>query len=318
MPTAGPARTRPNSEGDRLEAVASRLLRSSEHLSYDPAIDVDWDAALDRLLPAMPLERVSLYGTPMWDAMTEEQRVQLSWHEFASLASVGLWFEICLMQALLRHCYDRSPQAADTQYALTEIGDETRHSVMFARAAAALAPGARYRPSPLVHALGRLWKTLAAGPSMFAGVLVAEETLDRLQREMLATDGILPLAQQVARIHVTEEARHVSFARAALQRQVPRMSKRVLGWHRLVTALTAGFVVSSFIDPAVYTAIGLDQDEAVRQAKAAQAARETRVWMGEKVIAFLRDVDMISRRTAPLWRRAGLTAKPEGTTPLGA
>ena len=70
------------------------------------------------------------------------------------------------MQALLRHCYDQDPHTPHAQYALTEIGDETRHSVMFARAASALASGARYRPSPLVHALGRVWKTTAAGPSI--------------------------------------------------------------------------------------------------------------------------------------------------------
>lgn len=290
----------------RKQAVATRLLRSSERLSYDPTTDVDWETPLDRSLPAMPLERVSLHGTPLWEQMTPDQRVQLSWHEFASISSVGLWFEVCLMQALLRHCYDQDPHAPHTQYALTEVGDETRHSVMFARAATALAPGARYRPSPLIHALGRLWKTTAAGPSMFASVLVAEEVLDRLQREMLTTPGLLPLAEQVARIHVTEEARHVSFARAALQRQVPRLSPRALGWHRLVTALTAWAVVSSLIDPAVYAAVGLDPDEAARQARAGRAARETRLWSAEKVLAFLRDTDMISRRTTPLWRRAGL------------
>ncbi len=288
------------------QAVAGRLLRSSARLSYDPATDVDWSAPLDPALPAMPLERVSLYGTGLWEGMTEHQRVQLSWHEFASIASVGLWFELCLMQALLRHSYDQDPHAPHAQYALTEVGDETRHSVMFARAAEALAPGARYRPSPRVHLLGRLWKTFAAGPAMFASVLVAEETLDRLQRETLAADGMLPLAAQVCRIHVTEEARHVSYARAAVARQVPRLGPVALGWHRLATALTAGFVVRSFLDPRVYEAVGLDRDEAVRAARSNPHRVETTRWMAEKVVGFLAEQGMVSRATAPLWRRLDL------------
>ena len=288
------------------EAVAARLLRSSERLSIDATLELDWLAPLDPALPALPLHRVSLYGTPLWQTMSPEQRVLLSWHELASIASVGLWFELCLMQALLRHAYDQDPSAAHTQYALTEIGDETRHSIMFARAAEALAPGARYRPPPVVHALGRLWKTVAAGPSMFASVLVAEETLDRLQREMLTTDGLLPLAEQVARIHVTEEARHVSYARAAVARQVPRLGPAALGLHQLATAVTSAFVVRSLIDPRVYDAVGLDRAEAQRQARTNPYRLETLRWMSEKVLAFLADSGMLSRATRPLWRRLGL------------
>lgn len=291
--------------------IARRLLRSSERLSFDPTTELDWDAPLDPSLPAIPLHRVSLYGTELWESMTHEQRVLLSWHEFASISAVGLWFELCLMQALLRYSYDQDPHQADAQYALTEVGDETRHSVMFARVASALAPGTRYGPSPAVHRLGRAWKTVAAGPAMFASVLVAEETLDRLQREMLPMDGLLPLAQGVARIHVTEEARHVSFARAAVQRQVPRTGRLTLAWHRLATAVTAGFVVHSFIDPRVYDAVGLDRAEAVRQAKANPHHAETRLWMAEKVLGFLSDNGMITRATAPLWRRLGLL-RPAG------
>lgn len=288
------------------DTVATRLLRSSERLSYDPLEAVDWDTPLDPSLPAMPLERTTLFGTDLWARMSDEQRVRLTWHEMASTTSVGLWFELCLMQALLRHAYDRDPHRPHAQYALTEIGDETRHSVMFARAAELLAPGARYRPHPRVHQLGRLWKTVACGPSMFASVLVAEETLDRLQRELLTTPGMLPLATQVCRVHVTEEARHVSYAREAVARQVPRLSRRQLARHRTQTAVTAAFVVSSFIDPAVYPAVGLDRREARAAAAANPHHRETRLWMAEKVMAFLTEQGMVGGPSTAVLRRAGL------------
>ena len=288
------------------EQVATRLLRSSARLSYDPTTDLDWDQPLDPTLYAIPPERVSLYGTPLWEAMAPQQRVQLSWHEFASTAAVGLWFEVILMQSLLRYAYDRDPQSAHVQYCLTEIGDETRHSVMFARAAEKLAPGSRYRAPRLTHELGRLYKAVSAGPALFASVLVAEETLDRLQREVLDTPGLLPFAQDVCRIHVTEEARHVAYARTAVARQVPRLSRTALEWHRVQCVVTSLFVVASFRDPAVYPAVGLDREEAVRQARANPYALETRAWMAERVTGFLRDAGMIAGPTSALWRRAGL------------
>lgn len=290
------------------EQVASRLLRQSASRSYDPVTDVDWDLPLDPALPAMPLHRVSLYGTALWDQMPHEQRVQLSWHEFASLASVGLWFELILMQGLLRYAYDRDPHSQHLHYALTEIGDETRHSIMFARASEKLAPGARYRPPKTVHELGRLFKTLGGGPSLFASVLVAEETLDRAQRELMDTEGLLPLARQVARIHVTEEARHVAYARSAVARQVPQLNRAQLGWHRAVTALTSKFVVDAFIDPAVYTNVGLDREVAVAQARANPHTFESRQWMGERVTTYLRGEGLISGPSTLIWKRAKLVA----------
>src|SRR5215467_8794445 len=117
---------------DRVK-TAQRLLGSSAKNSYDPFLDIDWDAPLPDDLAYLPLERVSLYGTSLWEQLTPEQRIELSKHEICSIASTGLWFEIILMQMLVREAYHRSARDAGTQYALTEVGDETRHVIMFAK-----------------------------------------------------------------------------------------------------------------------------------------------------------------------------------------
>jgi hypothetical protein len=290
------------------EKVADRLLRSSALLSYDPLTEIDWEVPLDPTLFAIPEHRISLYGTPLYRELPEEQRIQLSWHEFASVSSVGLWFELILMQGLLRYAYDQDPHSSHVQYALTEVGDETRHSIMFARAADRLAPGARYRPTRLIHQLGRLYKTVAAGPSLFASVLVAEETLDCLQRELMQTPLMLPLSHDVARIHVTEEARHVAYARTAVERQVPKLNRRQLELHRALTVGTSICVVESFIDPAVYAAVGLDPRQASAEAKANPHTRDSRIWMAERVTGFLKEAGIISGPTRRVWKRAGLIA----------
>ena len=112
--------------GDR-ERTATRLLGSSVQNSYEPGVDIDWDAPLvDGLYGIVP-ERVSLYGTELWDELSEEQRITLSVHEFCSVARIGLWFEMILMQMLLRYAYDRDPRTAHIQYALVEIADEFPH-----------------------------------------------------------------------------------------------------------------------------------------------------------------------------------------------
>ena len=210
---------------DEVQTVktAKRLLGSSSKNSYDPQLDIDWDAALPEGLAWMPLERVSLYGTPLWDELSEEQRIELSKHELASIASIGLWTEIILMQMLSRDAYHRDPQDPRTHYELTEIGDETRHVIMFAKALSRMGVPT-YRPPRLVHHLARLYKATARGPMLFGPVLVTEEITDRLQRSSMNDEAIHPLVRMVNRIHVVEESRHVRFAREELSRTVVRLS----------------------------------------------------------------------------------------------
>jgi hypothetical protein len=289
-----------NAATDR-DKTATRLLRSSSKNSYDPELDIDWDAPVDSDTPFMPFERVSLYGTQLWEQLTPQQRVELSRHEMASVASTGLWFEIILIQMLARYAYHLDPQAPHTQYALTEIGDETRHVIMFAKAIQR-AGLPTYRPAKYIHHIARLYKATARGPAVFAPVLVAEEVTDRLQRETMHDVQINPLVRMVNRIHVVEEARHVRFAREELARMMPELNavQRVIT--NLSAAVVSAFVVHSLINPEVYTAVGLDKKQAVRAARHNRHNHETRRWMGQKIMAFLDEQGMVTRTTRPIYK----------------
>jgi hypothetical protein len=110
----------------------------------------------------------------------------------------------------------------------------------------------------------------------------------------------------VSRIHVLEEARHMTFARDQIERTVPALSRAQLSWHRTITAQTAMFVTRSLVNPRVYAAVGLDPKEARREALANPHYRETLLWMGERVMAFLDEQGLVTRAQRPTWRRAML------------
>ncbi len=94
--------------GDRQD-TAERLLASAARKSYDPLVEVDWAAPIPDDLYGMTPEWCSLYGTELWDRMTDEQRITLTKHEAASVAGTGIWFEMILMQMLLRDIYSHDP-----------------------------------------------------------------------------------------------------------------------------------------------------------------------------------------------------------------
>ena len=163
------------------------------------------------------------------------------------------------MQMLLRYSYDLDIRNPHAQYALTEIGDETRHSIMFGNCARKLGVP-KYGPPNLVHNLGRIYKATAGGPAMFAPVLVAEEVTDRLQREVMADDQVQPLVRGISQIHVVEEARHVRYAREEMLRLMPKLSAARLARQRMLVAIVSYLIVDSLVDKRVYEAVGIPAD----------------------------------------------------------
>ncbi|KJK44663.1 membrane protein [Lentzea aerocolonigenes] len=287
------------------EKTAERLLKSSAEKFYDPEVDIDWSAPLVDGLFYIPEHRISLYGTPLYDSLTVEQRIELSKHELASIASVGLWFELLLMQMLVKVVYNTDPTTRHAQYALTEVADECRHSTMFARLVERIGCPP-YGPVRSTHRLGKLLPTIGYGPAMYGSILVAEEILDRLQREAMNDDTVQPIVRMVNRIHVLEEARHVRFAREELLRGMDELRGFELPYQKWLVGYVSMMITRTIINPAVYAAVGLDVREARRQALGNPRFQETIRWSGERIMSFLDEAGLVGKPGMHSWRRSFL------------
>lgn len=289
------------------EQVAERLLDSSARHSFDPDTELDWEAPLEEGKWFWPPELVSLYDTPLWRRMSLEQQQDLARHEAASLASLGIWFEIILMQLLVRHIYDKPVTSAHVRYALTEIADECRHSKMFARMIHKGGTPA-YPVSRVHHNLARVLKTVSTTPGSFACTLLGEEILDWMQRLTFPDERVQPIVRGVTRIHVVEEARHVRYAREELRRQMITAPR----WERELTRVSSGEAARvfslAFVNPDVYSQVGLDRREALAQVKASGHRREVMQSGARRLTDFLDDIGVLRGVGRRLWRRSGLLA----------
>jgi hypothetical protein len=292
-------------QGADRERTADRLLKSSAEKFYDPDVDVDWSAPPVEGMYYQPEHRISLYGTPLWDTLSHDQRVELSRHEAASVASNGVWFEVILMQMLLKEVYRGDPTTKHIQYALTEIADECRHSTMFGKAIAHFGLPA-YGPRKRLRQLGKLLPVIGYGPALYGSVLVVEEILDRLQREAMADESVQPMIRMINRIHVLEEARHVTFARQEVAAGMGSLGKAELRYQQWLVAHVGCQVTHTLINPRVYAAIGLDPESTWQIAMHNPVYRETICWAGERIMAFLSDAGLVGGPGMPWWRRSFL------------
>ncbi|AYA23618.1 MULTISPECIES: AurF N-oxygenase family protein [Rhodococcus] len=288
---------------DHRQETAQRLLDSSARLSYDPELEIDWDAPLVDGKYGMTPEWCSLYGTDLWERMSEDQRITLTEHEAASIAGTGIWFEMILMQMLVRDLYRHDPATPYVQFGLTEIADECRHSIMFARSAQRYGIPS-YRPKRWIRETGRLFKAVARGALAYGGTLFAEEILDMMQRDFMRDERVQPITRTVSHVHVVEESRHIRYAREETRRRSARLGRLERAWIRIHLGVSAYFVVTSLVNDQVYAAAGLDVAEAKK------AARENRHYHDKlrqgtrRTVEFLDEVGLIGGPSTLLLRRA--------------
>ncbi|EWC61828.1 hypothetical protein UO65_2887 [Actinokineospora spheciospongiae] len=287
------------------QAVARTLLDSARTSSYDPVEEVDWETPLDTAYHGASPEWSTLYGTSYWDEMTPEQQRELTRHEAASVASTGIWFEMILQQMVLRDFYAKDPTDPAFQWALTEIADECRHSIMFARGAAKLGAPA-YRPRRVVVELGRGFKTLAFGEAAYAAILVAEEVLDVMQRDWMRDERVVPFVRTINNIHVVEESRHMKFARQETKERLAGASWARKQFNALVVAIAAYAIVTSMWNEDIYANAGLDAERARREAKANEHHKAMLRSSCAGLMEFLHSAGLLTRAATVFYKRANL------------
>ena len=298
--------------------VSERLLKGSVRKSYAPVVDIDWEAPLDPDKFFLPPRIVSLYGTPLWDSMSREEQIELSRQELANTLSAGIWFENILNQSLLRKMMHQDPTSPATHYELTELGDETRHMVMFGKAIDKI--GAQpVRPRLYQRMIINSLPFVFRGSVLWVAALIGEEIFDSLQRQMLDDPELQPMVQRLMRIHVTEEARHIQFARDGLRKRTPTMPwyKRV--WVANLNGIGGPFFRFLFTNRVQYARVGLDARAARRIARASTHRREVQISGFAPLAAFLEEVGLMGRIGRRMWRRSGfLPADPPPALPPAA
>ncbi|GAB2985729.1 diiron oxygenase [Amycolatopsis acidiphila] len=292
------------SQPDR-QSVARRLLDSSETLSYDPVHEVDWETPLDTNYHGASPEWSTLYGTSYWAELTPGQQRELTRQEAASVASTGIWFEMILQQMMLRDFYAKDPTDPAFQWALTEIADECRHSIMFARGAAKLRAPA-YRPRRLAVELGRFFKTTATGEAAYAAILVAEEVLDVMQRDWMRDERVVPFVRTINNIHVVEESRHMKFARDETRERLKGAGLLRRHYNAFVVSVAAYVIVSSMVNQDVYANAGLDAKRAIREARANEHHKSMLRSSCAGLMEFLNSAGLLTKASTWFYKRANL------------
>ena len=304
---------------DDFRAVVGRLSAQSLVKKHDAYEDIPWDDPDFQIRDRDPRMRLwsidPLRRTDWYLGLDEDQKFEVSRHRVASNMRIGLEFENMLQRGLLDFAL-RLPQGApEFRYVLHEVIEETHHTMMFQEFANRAGVEAGTMPRSLQFLCARFVLPLAwAFPELFfVFVLGGEEPIDYIQRKSLK-EVEHPLAETVMRIHVTEEARHIGFAKSFLAKRVPQ-----LGWVRRqilagVTPVVLGIMAPLMVYPSKKTIEDCDiPRSAIAQMKQDPGTRELLRDSVRKIRSQFHDLGLLPRWSRVLWKAVGLWDEPRTT-----
>ena len=243
--------------GER-QKTAQRLLFAAAEASYDGELDINWDAPIEPGKYWLPPHLVSVYGTRLWDSLTEQQKTELGKHELVNILTLGVYAECALSMLMFRDIAEADGLADDSsRFGLAAINEDTRNATMFGRLInkADLPP---YKRPRAVGLLSRLVMFAPTGPAGRATMLLVEEAMHRLVVELAVDPDIQPHVRQLMKIHALAGDRHIEFARAEVQRTIAERNAIANAIHSIAAAAVAASIYPLLINPEAYSAVGIN------------------------------------------------------------
>jgi para-aminobenzoate N-oxygenase AurF len=280
--------------------LATRLTGASRRKAWDVYSAFNWPVALESDRWCMPPELISIHGTPVYEALPEEQKKRLSLFEIGNFFSLVLQGERPLVQGLVHRLYLKSSGREITDYLHHFVDEENKHMVMFGEFCHRYV-GKVYPEKKI--ALERDYGKGEEEVAFFCKVMVVEELGDYYNVAIERDERCAALVRQLNRVHHIDEARHLAFGRVHLAelfaRHAPAWSQDAMTRFRswLAEYLRASW--GDYYNPAMYRDAGLPDSYEVRQmALGHPACAEHRARVSAKLVKYFVKTGLLAE--APL------------------
>ncbi|MFC5181739.1 AurF N-oxygenase family protein [Actinomadura harenae] len=298
-------------------SVIDRLNKASVDKHWEAYADIPWDDPdfqVDRNDPRFVLPDFDRLGRTEWyRSQPPEIRSQIGLWRVATAMKIGLQFENLLKRGLLNFAYWLPNGRPEFRYVYHETTEECHHGMMFQEFVNRTKLPIKGMPRSLtVVAQAAPWIPLISTEMFFIFVLGGEDPIDYVQRKSLKGGHIKhPLEETIMRIHIAEEARHISFARHYLKHRIPRMAKarrRVLG---IATPIVLGVMARIMLAPPgpMVRHFNIPKD-VVREAYQSPVAKAEIANSVGKIRDLMAELDVITPLNKRIWKAFGIWDEP--------
>lgn len=297
--------------------MLGRLSKLSVERHFDAYVDVDWDDPDMQVDPAdprwVPMVADPIARTEWYADLSPEEKSTYCLYRVAAAMKIGWHFENLLQRGLLTWAFRLPNGTPEFRYVHHEIIEESQHTLMFQELVnrsglpvVGMPWWARWGATLVVNPAARWAPCL-----FFFMVLGGEDPIDHVQRRDMNEGNQHPLAARIMRIHITEEARHISFARSFLRHNVPKLGTARKHGLAVAVPVLMGAMTRLMLEPPadLRKHTGLPLGVAFRAMNSADG-RALLADSARKVRELCDDLGLMTGAGKALWRAVGLLPRP--------
>lgn len=301
-----------NWEYDATRARLMRLYENAKRDQWNSTTRLDWQADVDPEKGLVPDPAIAIWGTPLWDRLTEKEKAKLR-HE-------NITWQLCQFLhgeqgALLvtAQIVDSVPWYEAKQYAATQVMDEARHVEVYRRFVQEKLQH-EYPVNANLKSLLDQVLTDSRWDIKFLGMQIIVEGLALAAFGTIRDTTTNPLLRDLTAAVMEDESRHVAFGVLSLREYCQDLSERDRLEREDFVYEACVLMRDRITNREVWETMGLDPEECIAHADRSEIAKQFRYRLFSKIVPNVKSLGLLSDRQRRRFEQLGILEYETNTT----
>jgi hypothetical protein len=297
------------------DATRQRLVRLYENAKRDQwnaTERLDWSIDVDPEKGLVPDLGIGIYGTPIWDRLTEKEKAKLR-HE-------AITWQLCQFLhgeqgALLAtaQIVDAVPWFEGKMYGSTQVMDEARHVEVYRR----FVKEKLQHEYPVNAQLKTLLDQILSDSRWdmkFLGMQIIVEGLALAAFGTIRDTATNPLLRDLTAAVMEDESRHVAFGVLSLREFCENLTEKERTEREEFVYEACVLMRDRITNREVWEAMGLDADECIEHADNSEIAKQFRYRLFSKIVPNVKSLGLLSPKQRVRFEQLGILEFETNTT----
>ena len=301
-----------NWEYDATRRRLMRLYENAKRDQWNGTERLDWSIDVDPESELVPDAGIGIYGTPIWDRLTEKERRRLR-HE-------AITWQLCQFLhgeqgALLAtaQIVDSVPWYEAKQYGATQVMDEARHVEVYRRFVQEKLEHT-YPCNAQLKALLDQILTDSRWDMKFLGMQIIVEGLALAAFGTIRDTATNPLLRDLTAAVMEDESRHVAYGVLSLREYYQDLDEKGRREREDFVYEASVLMRDRISNREVWESMGLDPDECIAHADESELARQFRYRLFSKIVPNVKSLGLLSDRQRERFQALGILHYEHETT----
>ncbi|GAA3121993.1 ferritin-like domain-containing protein [Streptomyces rectiviolaceus] len=281
------------------------LYQKGKDKQWDARSRIDWDLEVDPDDAAgLPEQFNPLFGSPIWDRMSQKERTEFTRHQGSWLFSQFLHGEQGALNVSAR-IVQSAPDMDSKFYAATQTMDEARHVELYSRFLREKV-GMHY---PINQDLAKLLAESLEDSRWdlpYLGMQVLIEGLALAAFGLFRDVSTTPLVKQLLAYVMQDEARHVAFGRLALKDYYSELTSKERAEREEFVVEGCYLLRDRFKGKEVYEHLGMPLDECMEFVDNSEMYQLYQSLLFSRVVPCVKDVGLWGRKVQDAYGQMGI------------